>query len=188
MLLFSCSYSHALLFYNPIKLSDFLKLCFVWNHVCISNVPKKHTDLKSGKKLKITEIAVSKGNGNISFLLLSTSFHQRADFTCSFWYISMLIALTSSSCCRRPISVSCFSWMSFSSNFMASSISCFMLTWTTSSFSISYKSHKNHTNTMQHRTVQQLCNVLSTFWKSTKLTLTELQYHLFHHIRDSAPL
>lgn len=71
--------------------------------------------------------------------VLCVTFQVCYTFTCSFWYISTFIALTSSNCCRRLIRVSCFSCISFSSNFIASSISCFIPTWTISSFSISYK-------------------------------------------------
>lgn len=139
------------------------------NHTGIINVPNKHVDLRSRKKAVSRQTAVSVMEKHLSYFC--HFIRLTAGLTCSFWYISMLIALTSSSCCRRPMSVSCFSWMSFSSNFIASSISCFMLTWTTSSFSISYKTHRQH-NT---KIFQQLCNVLSVFWEREKLT--ELQQH-----------
>lgn len=98
----------------------------------MSSWPKKHKATKApgNSSTQLTRMV-------IMHLLLSVILSADCLFTCSFWYISTLIALTSSSCCLRPMRVSCFSWMSFSSSFMASSISCFMLTWTTSSFSIS---------------------------------------------------
>lgn len=90
------------------------------------------------------EFISSKSNPSYKYLFLihitRNSKILRIFLTCNFWYVSMLIALTSSSCCRRPISVSCFSWISFSNNFMASSISCFILTCTASSFSTSCNS------------------------------------------------
>lgn len=59
--------------------------------------------------------------------------------TCSFWYISKLIPLISSSCCRSDIMVSCFSWISFSKILSAISISCFILICSSSSFSTSWR-------------------------------------------------
>lgn len=136
----------------------------------MSSWPKKHKETKTPGKscIQLTRM--------VRMHLCLWSFQQfNCPFTCSFWYISTLIAFTSSSCCRRPMRVSCFSWISFSSSFMASSISCFMLTWTTSSFSISYEAQAQCNR-------EDLNNYgIFFFWFET---LTELQ----HHLRNSAPL
>ena len=59
--------------------------------------------------------------------------------TWTLWNICKLMALTSSSCWRRATRVSCFSWVSFSSSFIAISISVFIPICNSSSFSSSLK-------------------------------------------------
>lgn len=59
-------------------------------------------------------------------------------FTWAFWNICRLRVLTWSSWSLRAASVSCFSCASFSSSFMATSISCFRLTWSSNSRSRSW--------------------------------------------------
>lgn len=66
--------------------------------------------------------------------------------TWALWNICRFRVLTWSSWSRKAASVSCFSWMSFSSSFMATSISTFKPTWSSSSRSSSWHTQPQKNN------------------------------------------
>lgn len=73
--------------------------------------------------------------------------------------------------------LTCFSWISFSRSFMASSISCFIDTWTTNSFSTSYKwTRHTHTHTLllHPKRLRRLCLFHTHFTQSDLSELTLL--------------